>query len=202
MWIIGTNTSTLTALHRKKPNKAKQPLTVVRGCSFWWNTPASSRPHTRARTKPRGGFPFLRKRAGVARVRAGKWVWLGSGVVCGVWGKPPLCKGRWHGEAVTEGLFAKKAKQSPTRFAGAPFTQGGRNIAENVGKIFKGSAPSTPLTKTTHRFSAPRARENNKKRQPTKKRRAKSPAAFAFYIFTKPAVWSLPQGGSFGRNSP
>ena len=27
--------------------------------------------------------------------------------------KPPLCKGRWHGEAVTEGLMQQKVKNSP-----------------------------------------------------------------------------------------
>ena len=27
--------------------------------------------------------------------------------------KPPLCKGRWHGEAVTEGLTQQKVTYSP-----------------------------------------------------------------------------------------
>ena len=33
--------------------------------------------------------------------------------------KPPLCKGRWHGVAVTEGLL-HKGKQSPTRLRREP----------------------------------------------------------------------------------
>jgi len=54
--------------------------------------------------------------------------------------KPPLCKGRWHGEAVTEGLridaeyvmgCVAKSNAIPQSIASnrqltAPFTQGGR----------------------------------------------------------------------------
>ena len=34
--------------------------------------------------------------------------------------KPPLCKGRWHGKAVAEGLSIPQSASQP-----APFTQGG-----------------------------------------------------------------------------
>ena len=61
--------------------------------------------------------------------------------------KPPLCKGRWHGEAVTEGLridvedvmgcVAKSTAipQSPT--ATAPFTQGGRWCGASIQQFDK-----------------------------------------------------------------
>ncbi len=48
--------------------------------------------------------------------------------------KPPVCKGRWHGVSCAGGIVSHTADlescemialQSLTRFAGAPFTQGG-----------------------------------------------------------------------------